>query len=93
MRGGEDPADVLWGEELRDGDGAGDRAEEAVGVLLIAGERTQQHLHLRRRWLQRGELARELIHRHHRLVAAPFVAAESLVERIAAGEGDIQRLG
>src|SRR5262245_31975266 len=50
-------------EKVRDRHGSCERAEEAVRMHLVAAQRREQRLQLRRRSLHRSELTRELEHR------------------------------
>ena len=58
-----DPVQVLGGEELLDRHRAGDHAEEPVDLGLVGPQGLEELLHVRRRGLQRGQVARELVHR------------------------------
>src|SRR3712207_8994733 len=49
-------------------------------------------LHVRRRGLHGGQLAGEVVHGHHLLVAPPLVAGQRLLQRLAAGEAGVDRL-
>src|SRR5262249_7048043 len=57
---GDDPLGVLRREELPDGRGPCETAEEAVRVLLVTSQRLQERLQLRRN-LEQGKLAGELV--------------------------------
>ena len=66
---------------------------EAVHRLLVAVHRAEQLLHLGRRRLERRELARELVHRQHVLVAGRLVLGHRVVERARARERLVERGG
>ena len=81
-------------EELRYRQGAGEHAGELVHGRLVAGDRGQQLLHLRRRGDgQVGELAGELVHWQRPLVAALLVPAQRLVVAVAAAPGGVEGVG
>src|SRR5262245_35926342 len=71
--GAHDSSHILRREEVRDGHGPSHGSEEAIRLLLILAQGSEELLHFRRRRLQGGELLGELVHRHRCLVALPLV--------------------
>jgi hypothetical protein len=55
-------------------------ADEPPRLLFVVAERREQRLHLRRQSVERAELVRELVDRHHLLVPLLFVVGERLGE-------------
>src|SRR5262245_47113234 len=88
----DDPRQVLRREELANRHGPGNRAEEAVGLVLVSAERAEERLHLRGRRLERRQLVREVVQRQRRLVPLPLVLGERIVERPAAAQARVDRL-
>src|SRR5581483_11046496 len=80
------PAELARREVVGRGDGAGEDAEEAVDLLLPAGERPEEDLLLRPRRCEGGELESEAVDRQRRSVALMPVAGERLFERLRSPE-------
>src|SRR5919202_5789122 len=71
--GTHDPPEVLRREELRDRDGPGHDAEEAIGLLLIVAQGGEELLLLGRGRLECGKLAGQLKERQRGLVAPSLI--------------------
>src|SRR5204863_3622065 len=84
--------DILRREKLRRRDRAGIHLDERVHCRLIAMNCTEQLLHLRRRWRQRGQLTGEFVHRQRVLVTRALMVLHRRIEPPLAGECLVERL-
>ena len=71
-----DSSHMLQREELRDGHSPGHGAEEAIRLLLILAQGSEQLLHFRRWRLHCGELLGGLVQRQRGLIALPLSVAQ-----------------
>ena len=69
----------MFSSDMKSGkrNGARDRREKCVRGVLITAQRSEEGLHIRRRRLEHGEVAGELVHRSHTFVTRRFVSAIS----------------
>src|SRR5205807_7773744 len=86
-------ANIGIAEELWNRDGPSHGAQEAFDLWLIAAQRAKQLLLIRRGRRQAGQVIRELVHRHDRLVAAALVIGQRLLEWVDPAEAGVQRVG
>ncbi len=68
-------------------------AEEAAGLHLVAAEGAEERCISGGGGCERGSSQRHLVDRHHGLVALALVAGERLLERPAAAEARVDRVG
>src|SRR5437762_5989955 len=81
----EEAEGVAGGEELLDGDGTGESAEEPVDVGGPAGQRGEQEA-LDRAGGEFGEADGEVVHRADRLVPAALVVGQGGAQRAGTAE-------
>src|SRR5262249_53654012 len=79
-------------KELGHWERARHHAREVVRRVLIRSDRAEQLLLLGWRRLERGDLTRELEHRHRAFVALLLVVGHRVVEAAGPGEGLVERV-